>query len=321
MSFLEIKNLSCKIGDFELKDINLHAEKGELLSIIGQSGSGKTVLLESIAGLHNIDGTVCLDDKNITDCVPQKRQIGIVYQDYMLFPNMNVKQNILYPSFFHKNNNLDKMFAEIVDFLNIGGILNRDVKELSGGEKQKTAIARALLSSPKLLLLDEPFNAIDFTFKLAFMEFFKKLHKKYGLTVLFVTHNFKEAMFLSDRSIVLLDGKIYQDDANERLFEHPKNKKVAEFLGFKNILPTDIIDINSHSFFSVNPYNIKISNGIINKDIIFKAKVAEKVKLNRYNQIKVSINGKILFIKTKDDFEYGKTVYVGFNKKDISLFD
>jgi len=322
MSFVEIKHLNTKVGAFELKNINMKIEKGEFLSVIGKSGSGKTILLESIAGFHNIDGEIRLDGINIAKLPPQKRAIGMVYQDYMLFDNMNVKKNILYSSLFHKHENTEKMFDEVVSFLGISNILQRSVRNLSGGEKQKVAVARALLSDPKLLLLDEPLNAVDLTFKLSFMEFLKDLHRRYELTVLYVTHNFKEAMFFSDRSIVLLEGEIYQDSPTCELFERPNSKKVAEFLGFKNILPSKLINSQQYDFFSIKPQDITISDKVPNKEFTFKVELDNVFKIQNHYRIKVLLNSHTISINsTKADFLENKHLYIGFDKKDIQEFN
>ncbi len=322
MSFVEIKNLGVKLGSFELKNINLKVNKGEFLSVIGRSGSGKTVLLESIAGLHKTKGEIWLDNKNITSIPPQKRGIGIVYQDYMLFPNMSVKKNILYPSLFHKNTNTQVLFDEIVSFMGISNILKRKIHNLSGGEKQKVAIARALLSNPELLLLDEPLNAVDLTFKLSFMEFLKDLHRRYELTVLYVTHNIKEALFFSDRCVVMLNGEICQDGSIKELFKHPSSKRVANFLGFKNILPLSLLKMGTHDYFSVSPNDIVISSRRPDKEFVLKAEVSSIAKAKNRYKIQVLIDDNRMFVDTdNNDFSEGQTVFIGFDKKDIGVFN
>ncbi len=321
MSFLKVRGLTCRVGSFVLEDISFDVEKGEFLSVIGKSGSGKTVLLESIAGLHKVRGSIELGGVDITSLPPEKRGIGIVYQDYMLFPNMNVKKNILYPALFKRMEY--KLFDEVIGFLGIENILSRDVRTLSGGEKQKVAIARALLSSPKILLLDEPLNAIDFTFKLSFMEFLKDLHTRYELTVLYVTHNFKEALFLSDNTIVLLNGRLRQYGRIADVFKHPASRDVAAFLGFKNILPASMIGGGERRYFSVSPYAVELlDTEAINKDYVFRAELLSVRDLKTYWQIKVKVNESCIFIhKNPGVGSLGNNVYVGFNRKDLTFFD
>ncbi len=325
MSFLKVRGLTCRVGSFVLDGISFDVEKGEFLSIIGKSGSGKTILIESIAGLHRIDGRIELDGVDITHLPPEKRNIGIVYQDYMLFPNMNARRNILYPTLFKKNSSDKAFFDEVVGFLGIDGILSRDVKTLSGGEKQKVAIARALMGRPKVLLLDEPLNAIDFSFKLAFMEFLKNLHRRYNLTVLYVTHNFKEALFLSDRTLVLLDGKLKQYGAIEDVFNYPASKDVAVFLGFKNILPARILSEDKSGYFSIDPRKVRLyTEPGKGTDYLFEMEVEGVIDMKRYKQLRLKFaNGHSMVVQVKGEAipDNGDRVYVGFNGEDLSFFE
>ncbi len=321
MSFLKTENLQCKFGLFLLKNINMSIDKSGFLSIIGKSGSGKTVLLESIAGLHKVSGHVYLDGQEITHKQPQNRQIGIVYQDYMLFPNMNVQKNIMYASLFKKNSSTQALFNEIVDFFNIRDILKRDVKNLSGGEKQKVAIARTLLSFPKLLLLDEPLNAVDFTFRISLMEFLKNLYKKYELTIIYVTHNFKEAMFFQGKTAVMLDGEIKQTGWVNDVFANPKSRDVAEFLGFKNILNAEIINRKDFKFFSVAPDKISITKDKKSADFCMQAAVTDINNMHEFNILDVRVKKETIKIKTTEQIEKNSQYYICFNKNDISLFN
>lgn len=195
MSYLSLKSLSFKLGDFDLKNITFDVNEGEYFVILGHSGAGKTVILESIAGLHKVNGDVYFNGENITKLVPEKRDIGFVYQDFALFPNMSVRENILFSAKYKKMNNQNELLEDLIEFLGLQKIIDRRIDNLSGGEKQRVAIARAIFAQPKILLLDEPLSAIDPTFRNAIMKFLKEIHKKYKLTTLHVTHNFRGLLF------------------------------------------------------------------------------------------------------------------------------
>ena len=181
MSLLEIKNLCFKVKNFELSNISFQVKKGEYFVLLGRSGSGKTILLESIAGFNKINGNVKFDNLENTNLDTNRRNIGFVYQDFALFPNLSVKENILFSKKYRDADNQEEIFDDLVDFLELLPLLDRGVENLSGGEKQRVAIARALFSKPKILLLDEPLSAIDSTSKNSIMKFLKKIQKRYNL--------------------------------------------------------------------------------------------------------------------------------------------
>ena len=310
MSYLKLENVSVKKGNFKLENINFELDEGDFLSIIGKTGSGKTVLLETIAGIHKSKGKIFLEGRNITNLSIEKRKIGLVYQDFMLFEHLTVRQNLL----FSKNKDLE-LYSRIVDLFDLGKILNRKPKNLSGGEKQKVAIARALISKPKLLLLDEPLSSIDFSFRYMFLEFIKDIHKKFNLTTVYVTHNLREALNLSNKCGVLLDGKLLQFGETEEVFERPSTKNVAVFLGFKNILPGELIGMKGF-YFSVSPYNFTI-----NKKGEFNLKCA------LYSVIEKD-SGYMLRLKTKNHTVYAfspqkpkeNQLNLSFRKSDMVVF-
>ncbi len=321
MSFLQVKNLRCRAGSFVLDDISFEIDRGEFLSVVGSSGSGKTMLLESIAGFHRVEGSIRLNGREITHLPPEKRGVGMVYQDYMLFPNMNVEKNILYSTRFKKSPLNKGFFDEIVDFLKIRSILSRSVTSLSGGEKQRVAIARALMSEPEIMLLDEPLNAVDFSFRVAFMEFLKDLHRRYGLTVIYVTHNFKEALFLSDRMMVLLDGKLRQFGSTEEVFNRPVSRDVALFLGFKNILPVSLLGDGASGYFSVSPESVSISKKPARDgDYMFEARVEDVLDMKKRLSIRVAVGDEMVVVYGNTGFTPGDRVYISFNKKDVIFF-
>ena len=327
MDYLNIENLSSKKDDFLLDNINFNIQKNEYFVLLGQSGSGKTMLLETIAGLNASRGKISYRGDDISKLPTQNRDIGFVYQDFALFPNMNVKKNIKFSSRYKNIENSDELFDDIVEFLKLKNILSRDTKELSGGEKQRVAIARALFCKPKILLLDEPLSAIDPTFRNAIMKSLKDIHKRYDLTTIHVTHNFREASYLADKIAIIMDGKIQQVGVAENVLSHPINIKVAKFLGFKNIFPTTMLGFSSsNKFFSVDPNVIKVSNShVIEADYSYEGKLEECMGIVDHYKLFVKVNEHHFFIKIlKRDYEdcyveNGHMIKIGFDKKDISF--
>lgn len=198
---IEIRNFRVKIMDFELHDINLSLDSGDYFVVLGKSGAGKTVLLESIAGRYVPNcGEIILDGKNLVDLEPENREIGIVYQDYFLFPHMTVRENIDFPL---KIRNIDKeqrdcAYESMAGILQIEKLENRYPKNLSGGEKQRVALARALLIHPKVLLLDEPLSALDYSTKFEMKKVLKQIHQQFKPIIIHVTHDLDEALYFSN---------------------------------------------------------------------------------------------------------------------------
>jgi len=259
MSFLSLQALTCNVGAFHLQDISFDVGEGEYFVILGHSGAGKTLILESIAGLHSVGGKIFFNQEAMTKKPPEHREVGFVYQDFALFPNLSVKENILFAGRYKTIEKAKELLEDLVQFLGLEKILDRGVENLSGGEKQRVAIARAIYGRPKILLLDEPLSAIDPTFRNAIMKFLKEIHRRYGLTTLHVTHNFREASYLADRIAIVMDGRVQQVGSTNEVLSHPANLKIAEFLGFKNILPCCLIDEEAHTLFSIDPNDILVS--------------------------------------------------------------
>ena len=234
MSFLEIRDLCLDVGGFELSGIGLKAEKGDYLALIGPSGSGKSLILETIIGFYGLEkGRIILEGKDITDLPPDMRHISIVYQDHMLFPHMNVFENIAYAlrKKVRDKKQIETEVKQVAEVLGISELLHRKPTTLSGGEKQRAALARSLVARPKLLLLDEPFSALDTRTREKLREMLKKAIADYSTTVLHVTHDFEDVWALANRVVVIRNGKVMQAGDPESVFKRPSPDFVAEFLG------------------------------------------------------------------------------------------
>lgn len=233
---LVLKHISKKLGSFHLSDINMEIPEGTYYVLLGRSGSGKTQLLELIAGLNRSDsGEIWLDGEDITHKRLQKRRIGLVFQDYAIFPNMTVSGNISYSlhSDGIERSIVKERVARLAGELNISHLLGRSTHHLSGGELQRVALARTLITSPRLLLLDEPMASIDASLKDDIRRLLRRLNNQ-GLTIIHVTHDYREAVSLASRVGVIHNGKIIQEGLPDEVFRRPVNKFVARYSGIRN---------------------------------------------------------------------------------------
>ncbi|MFO8066183.1 MAG: ABC transporter ATP-binding protein [Bacteroidales bacterium] len=236
---LELKDISVSFPQFSLQDINLQVEDGDYFTILGVSGAGKTLLLEIIAGLIKpSNGQILFKGEDISKKSIQDRKIGLVYQDLSLFPHMKVSQNILYPL---KNKKLtkaekQKLLIKLAGHMEISHLLDRYPGTLSGGEAQRTALARTLASDPDVLLLDEPLANLDIKLKSDIRQLLKKINKS-GKTIIHVTHDYTEAATLSNKIAVIENGVLLQTGSPDEVFRYPKNEFVARFSGYRNLFP------------------------------------------------------------------------------------
>ncbi len=238
---LILKKISKKLGNFSLKDIDLEISEGTYYVLLGRSGSGKTQLLELIAGLNIPDsGEIWLDDENITKKKMQTRGIGLVFQDYAIFPNMSVYGNIAYSLNSGKLSKdvINEKVSAVAADLNITNLLFRLTHHLSGGELQRVALARTLIKSPRLLLLDEPMASIDASLKDEIKRLLRRLNKN-GLTIIHVTHDYREAVSLASMVGVIHNGRIVQEGTPDDVFRKPANKFVARYSGIRNFFRVD----------------------------------------------------------------------------------
>ena len=222
-----------------LKGISLAIGKGEFITLLGSSGCGKTTTLRIIAGLETPDGgQVFLDGKDVTSLAPEARDVNTVFQNYALFPHMNVADNIGYGLKLKKTpkEEIRRKVKEMLELVQLPGYEKRKPSELSGGQKQRVAIARALVNNPKVLLLDEPLGALDLQLRRAMQIELKRLQKKLGITFIYITHDQEEAINMSDRIAVMNEGRFEQIGSPDEIYNHPRTSYVATFVGNANIL-------------------------------------------------------------------------------------
>ena len=238
---LELKNIkkSFSPGEAVLDDINIRVARGEFVTLLGSSGCGKTTTLRIIAGLEQADsGSVWINGQNVTELEPNQRDVNTVFQNYALFPHMNVAENIGYGLKLKKvpKSEIRKKVSQMLELVQLEGYEKRKPSELSGGQKQRVAIARALVNNPEVLLLDEPLGALDLQLRRAMQIELKHLQKKLGITFIYITHDQEEAINMSDRIAVMKDGRIEQIGTPDEIYNHPKTSYVATFVGNANIL-------------------------------------------------------------------------------------
>ncbi len=243
MAYIKFEHIQKSFdGQKVLEDINISIDKGEFITLLGPSGCGKTTLLRSLAGLVKVDaGTVFIDGKDVTFAEPKNRNISMIFQQYSLFPTMTVFRNIAFGLKMQKVNKEDIKHRvmnalEMVDLL---GSENKYPSQLSGGEQQRVALARAIVTKAKVLLLDEPFSAIDAKLRKALQIKIKEIHSDLGLTSIFVTHDQEEALRMSDRIYLMHDGKIEQEGTPMELYLNPGTPFVAGFMGHYNLYEED----------------------------------------------------------------------------------
>lgn len=235
-----LAGLAVRVGTFELQDISLEVPTGGYALIIGPTASGKTTLLEAIAGHVPLQrGRVLLEGVDVTEVPPERRKLGFVYQQYHLFPHLSVYDNIAY-GLRRRNSEGTARVRELAEMLGIGSLLERGTRGLSGGEQQRIAIARALAPRPQILLLDEPFASVDPATRTILRRELRTVHEREGITTLQVTHDFDDALRLGDLVAVLAEGRIAQRGRPEEVFRYPNSAYVARFVGSGNVIAGEV---------------------------------------------------------------------------------
>ena len=230
-----LDHITKKFGDFTaVSEFSAVLEDGELVSLLGPSGCGKSTLLNMLSGIQPVSGgKIFFDDLDVTAMPPEKRGIGLVFQNYALYPHMTVMGNICFPLETQKVPKAERIERanEIAKLVHVDMLMNRKPSELSGGQQQRVAIARALVKNPRLLLLDEPLSNLDARLRLEMREEIRRIQQRTGVTTIFVTHDQEEALSISDRIVLMRSGILQQNDLPQRLYNEPANQFVADFLG------------------------------------------------------------------------------------------
>ena len=344
---INIESLRIELPGFTLQDINLSIEDGEFFTFLGPTGAGKTLVLEAIAGIIPITGgRIFVKGRDITHLPPDKRDIGIMYQDYALFPHLSVLENITYGLRYHKAEpqKSGKRVERLMVQLGLKALAQRSIQHLSGGEKQRVSLARALSVNPSVLLLDEPLSALDPNFREEIREVLKKLHERLETTFLMVTHDFAEALFLGQRTAIINRGRIEQVGSVSEVFRKPVTPFAAEFVGMKNVFPAvfdgtrvllDGLEMQAETMFkgsegyvAIRPEDILIRQKAVsgNGINVFGGKVLDITDRGPYYEISAK-TGKVIFkaMLTKGDLlEMGisetKSVNIAIRPSDIHVF-
>ena len=325
-----LTSLSKRYGAFTAVDnVNLQIEKGEFLTLLGPSGSGKTTLLMMIAGFQDIsEGDILLGGVSIAQTPAEKRNFGMVFQGYALFPHMSVHDNIAYPLSVRRRPKaeIDARVAEMLDLVRMNGFAKRLPKELSGGQQQRVALARALCFAPPVLLLDEPLGALDKKLRVEVQAQLKEIHRRVGTTFVYVTHDQEEALSMSDRIVIMQNGRIEQVGAPADLYQNPKTAFAASFLGKSNFLHRD------DAVFALRPEKIDLSpegqgmgankvSGVVLSVTYFGAVLKYQVEVSGMDPIEVDVDawrsGQALPAGTRVDLTWSDSAAVRLSDQSV----
>lgn len=302
---LKLDQITKHFGDTEvLNGINLSIQQGEFITLLGSSGCGKTTTLRIIAGLESPDsGRVLLEGKDVTFYEPNKRDVNTVFQNYALFPHMDVETNIGYSLKLKRINKetIKKRVQESLELVQLNGYGKRMPHELSGGEKQRVAIARAIINQPKVLLLDEPLGALDLQLRRNMQVELKKLQTHLGITFLYITHDQEEAINMSDRIAVMRDGVFEQIGTPSEVYDRPKTSYVAQFVGMANIINGSVISPKDDmvEFSATGGKGLVKHNGIVVKSDQSVTVAVRRENIQLLNQADESVTGLRAVVKEK----------------------
>ena len=342
-----IKNAVKKYGDFTaVNGISLNIEQGEFFTLLGPSGCGKTTLLRMIAGFNTVDGgEICFDEQVINNLPAHKRDIGMVFQNYAIFPHLNVADNVAYGLKARKvpKAEIIPRVEEALKMVQIDQLKTRQPNELSGGQQQRVALARAFVIEPGVLLMDEPLSNLDAKLRVQMRTTIKKLQRRLGITTVYVTHDQEEALAISDRIAVMNQGNIMQIGKPEEIYRKPANPFVANFIGVSNFIDCTVdgqdpasATVHLHDGHSFQmplrkPYSGEVILSARPEQLFFSeqglpGKVNMSTFLGDFIQYEVELStGQVLELNeyTKDvdgAKNDGEEVHLSFNPKQVSLY-
>ena len=337
-----------------VNDLNLDIAEGEFITMLGPSGSGKTTCLMMLAGFETpTNGEIYLDGNPISNIPPHKRGIGMVFQNYALFPHMTVYENLAFPLRVRKipKDEIDKKVDKALSMVSLAGYESRMPGQLSGGQQQRVAVARALVFDPAVVLMDEPLGALDKNLRESMQYEIKHIHESIGVTVVYVTHDQGEALTMSNRIAVFNDGKVQQLSSPDQLYESPVNSFVAKFIGENNTFAGEVIDVtngkckvklNSGGEIFANPITVKSKGekttvslrperALINPDEKMdnshKGKIEEVIYHGDHTRVRLNLLGNNEFIlkvpnsSANLDIKLGNEINIGWNSNDARALD
>ena len=330
---IELKDIIVKFGDFEaLHNINVDVKEGEFFTFLGPSGCGKTTTLRTITGfIEPVSGTVSVNDKDITRVPIEKRNIGIVFQSYALFPSMTVYDNIAFGLKIQKLNKteIDQKVRDIARKVDLSDEqLKKAVSQLSGGQQQRVAIARALVTGPSIICMDEPLSNLDAKLRVQLRNELKKMQRDFGITTIYVTHDQEEALTLSDRIAVFNKGYIEQIGTPNEIYNHSKTEFVCNFIGDINRLEETIcgemkLPETRHHF--VRLERLRVNRPKDEGELQMQGTIESREYYGLYIKYYIRVDGQILKAIEKNDginiYEPGETVTVGIHPSDVMSYD
>ena len=351
MAEVRLENVCKSFGDVKAVDnISLHVKDGEFIVLLGPSGCGKTTTLRCVAGLEHVDeGKIFIDERDVTDLPPAQRGLSMVFQSYAVFPHMTVFDNIAFGLKLRKASpdQIKERVKEVASLVQIEDLIDRYPYQLSGGQRQRVALARALAVEPKVLLLDEPLSNLDAALRLQMRAELKLLQKKSKVTTLYVTHDQVEAMSMGDRIAIIRNGSLEQVDTPERVFNHPENVFVGNFIGSPpmNMLECDVVEggsiaignftyklpesvvkairktKTSRVILGIRPKNITITKE--RRKNAFMAKIGVIEPIGEELVVNLTVDGKLLRViaSPSQDLRMGEKVWLTLDSRKIHIFD